>query len=402
MEFGEKAFYLDEFRARTLCLAVPLTDCERPGGFETLGKVVRELIGNATRVIVLLGVPPTRSGISTRMQQVRRRLGRVALSNGPLDRFSALRGRRDRDDLFLDLSGSPGGDDDRTALELVWRTLRTRPLVVGLVEALALVQLAQQLAGHLRVYKLVIIESHGGIASTSASQLPFMDDSTLTAVLRAGEAEWAGLAGRRSTLQAIQAALRGGVHSVNLCSLKGLPRELYTYEGAGTLFTLTDYCRVERLGIDDSEAVERLIVRGHREGYLKPRDHVETTRLLLNGFGATIGRNHFAGVCGLETAPYKEERAGEIVGLYTITRFKEEGVGVRLIARVLAEARELRLAYVFACAVNQRAQAFFSRQGFRVVAPRAVPAAKWIGYDRDRRSRVKIYRRDIEVVPDAR
>jgi amino-acid N-acetyltransferase len=185
------------------------------------------------------------------------------------------------------------------------------------------------------------------------------------------------------------------VHSVNLCSLDGLERELYTYEGSGTLFTLEDYCRIERLGIDDFEEVERLIARGQREGYLKSRTPAEMAHLLFNGYGATIGAHHLAGVCGLETGPYRQEKAGELVALYTITRFKGEGVGGRLVARVLADAREAGLSFVFACTTEPRAQAFFDRQGFRNVGPQDVPGAKWVGYDHARLARLKVYRFDL-------
>jgi hypothetical protein len=54
--FEEKDFYLDEFRARTLCFAAQLSDCEPLGGFETLGRVAHELMTNDTRVIILLGI----------------------------------------------------------------------------------------------------------------------------------------------------------------------------------------------------------------------------------------------------------------------------------------------------------------------------------------------------------
>ena len=138
-------------------------------------------------------------------------------------------------------------------------------------------------------------------------------------------------------------ASRLRVRTVNLCTLDGLARELYTYEGSGTLFTREDYCRVERLGVDDFEEVERLIARGQREGYLKPRSPAEIARILINGFGAEIGAHHFAGVCGLEVDDYVSDRVGEIVSLYTITRFKGEGVGARLVARALAEARALEI-----------------------------------------------------------
>lgn len=391
-EFSEKEFYLDEFHSHTLCVAAMLRDCDRPGGFESLGRVLRELIANETRVIVLLGVPAGRD-IAAEVRRVRRRLQRWVLAEESARRFPLVRGRRSAAESFVDLSGH--GTVLEPALETAWLTLRRRPLLVGLLEAGPLVERAQQLAGRLRVLKLVLAQPEGGIRAPDGSQLSFMDDALLTTMLQPGQAEWAGLAARRATLDAVRAALRAGVRSVNLCTLDGLARELYTYEGSGTLFTLEDYCRIERLGIDDFEAVERLIARGHREGYLKPRAPNEVARILLNGFGAQIGSHHFAGVCGLETAAFAPEPVGEIVGLYTITRFKGEGVGGRLVARALEDAAALGLRYVFACTLDPRAEQFFLRQGFRRVTPADVPPSKWIGYDQQRRSRLKVLRRDL-------
>src|SRR5204862_2332881 len=100
----------------------------------------------------------------------------------------------------------------------------------------------------------------------------------------------------------------------------------------------------------------------------------EIAGVLAVGFGATVCDRHLAGIAGLLTAPYAAERAGEIVGLYTITRLKGEGIGERLVSRLLAEAAKRGLAYVFACAVDERAMEFFSRRGFTRVAFGDVPA----------------------------
>src|SRR5262249_7205209 len=85
-------------------------------------------------------------------------------------------------------------------------------------------------------------------------------------------------------------------------------------------------------------------------------------------------------------------RAGEIAGLYTINRFKGEGLGDRLVARILQEASTLGLDYVFACTVDERAQQFFERQGFARVPQDAVPDSKWVGYDARRRQIVAAFR----------
>ena len=398
--FDEKHFYLEEFRAHTLCFAVSLSDGEQPGACDALGTVVRELVANQTRVVVLLGICESEESVASRLQRVRRRLQRLVLCEQTARWFPAQRGRRTLAPCFVDLTAdSQRPDPEDLRLETVWKVLRSWPLLVATAPASRLVDFAQRLAVRLRVHKLVFVESAGGISTAHSGHLSFMDEAMLTAVLHDGEAEWTGVEGRRQTLTAVQAALRGGVHAVNVCTLPGLARELYTYEGSGTLFTLADYCRVERLGVDEFEQVERLLERGQREGFLKLRSPAETARILLNGYGATIGANHLAGVCALETAAYRQERAGEIVALYTITRFKGEGVGVRLIERVLADARDLGLRYVFACAVDSRAQVFFLRRGFREVSFGQVPATKWIGYDETRRQRVKIYRRDLTAAP---
>ena len=190
------------------------------------------------------------------------------------------------------------------------------------------------------MHKLVLVEPAGGIASPTAATLSFMDEAMLTAVLQPGQAEWAGLATRRDTLDAVRAALRGGVHAVNLCTLDGLARELYTYEGSGTLFTREDYCRIERLGIDDFEEVERLIARGQREGYLKPRTPAEVARILHQRLRRRDRLAPFRRRVRPGGRAYRGERVGEIVGLYTITRFKGEGVGGRLVgARARGGAR---------------------------------------------------------------
>ena len=396
-EFGEKEFYLDEFHARTLCFAVALRDCERAGGFDSLGRVLRELIANETRVIVLLGVPDERHDVAAELARVRRRLQRLVLTEETARRFPAVRGRRSTADSFVDLSQPGDGSDDlAVSLTTSWLALRRQPMVVGLLEERRLIDLAQRVAGRLRVHKLVLVEAAGGVTSATGDPLSFMDETMLTAVLQPGQAEWAGLAGRRAVLEAVRAALRGGAHAVNLCTLDGLARELYTYEGSGTLFTREDYCRIERLGIDDFVEVERLIARGQREGYLKPRGPLEVARILINGFGAEIGSHHFAGVCGLEVDAYRADRVAEIVGLYTITRFKGEGVGGRLVTRALAEARALGLHYVFACTVDERVQAFFERQGFVRVTADDVPAAKWVDYEHHRRARLRVLRYDLE------
>jgi amino-acid N-acetyltransferase len=91
------------------------------------------------------------------------------------------------------------------------------------------------------------------------------------------------------------------------------------------------------------------------------------------------------------------DRAGEVAGLYTITRFKGEGLGARLVDRVLTEAAAGGLDYVFACALERRARRFFQQMGFTRVRAEDVPPAKWLGYDKRRRARLAVFKRTIAL-----
>jgi N-acetylglutamate synthase-like GNAT family acetyltransferase len=141
-------------------------------------------------------------------------------------------------------------------------------------------------------------------------------------------------------------------------------------------------------------AAERLLAQGRREGALKHRSPAEVAAVLASGFGALVSGRHLAGVAALLTQPYTADHCGEVAGLYTITRFKGEGLGARLVDRILAEAAASGLEYVFACALR-RARRFFQQMGFVRVKAEDVPAAKWLHYDRRRRARLAVFRRQI-------
>jgi N-acetylglutamate synthase-like GNAT family acetyltransferase len=375
--FTEKEFYLDEFRGRTLLFAVHHDG--PPEDLAEVGEVARDLTANDARALVLLG-------------------GAAAADPAALAAVARPLGRAPRA-LAIPAETVDRPEVDRALLRGLWRVVRAQPLFVGLCAGSAperLAAFAGRLAARLRVHKLVIADPGGGVRGAGAPRpLSFMDEAMVEQLLHAGEAEWVGLGSRRALLVAIRRALLAGVGSVNLCTLDGLARELFTYEGSGTLFTREDYCKVEPLGLDDFHEVEKLLERGQREGYLKPRDAEETAQILLAGFGATIGRHHLAGVCALDTERYAGARAGEIVGLYTMTRFKGEGVGIKLIDRMKAEGRARGLAYLFACTTDERVRQFFERQGFRRVPQDAVPPAKWEAYDAARRGAIAVYRFDL-------
>ena len=117
-----------------------------------------------------------------------------------------------RRESFVDSSGAATEGDGVAVAHRAWLTLRKRPLLVGLLEDRRLIDVAQQLAGRLRVHKLVLVAARGRHrARRRARRCRSWTTAMLTAVLQPGQAEWAGLAARRDTLDAVRAALRAGV-----------------------------------------------------------------------------------------------------------------------------------------------------------------------------------------------
>ena len=402
--FAEKDFYLEEFRGKSFFFILQAGALKSRAEVETLAAVCQDLVTNETRVVFLietadcadliqeqgLGEQYLIDMLSTRIAKT------VHLSHIPQLQPVIL----------------PATGEDNLLLEQLWAVLRTTPVCIGLWPARigqadrlgqlrpnpALLSCTQRLAVRLKVHKLVILDAAGGLTA-GERRLSFMHGAVLNELLREGEAEWTGWGIRRPLLGAIRAALEGGVASVSLCTSSGLARELFTYAGCGTLFTLTDYCRVEPLGLDDFYDAERLIQDGEQEGYLKPRTPQETSQLLLHGYGAWLGvaAGELAGFCAL--LPYLDDKAGdkagEIVGLYTITRFQGEGIGGRLVSRMIHEAKMAGLHYIFACTFQEGAQRLFERYGFQQIAPEAVPGAKWQDYDPARKEQIAVYRQDL-------
>ena len=384
--FAEKRFYLDEFHERTLFFALAPGSTD-PTGLESFLSIARELLREDARVVVMV----EDAEVARRLEQRFRRLAAASFSE-PL--FAADADPNRRRTIVVEIEDP--AEPDLNVLLRLWSLLRGGPIAVLRMPRGSWVEMATtavRVATRLKVHKLVLVDPEGGVGPGQA--MSFLDESVLETLLAEGEAEWAGLGHRRPLIDAIRAGLLGGIPSINLCTLEGLDRELYTYEGSGTLFTLADYCRVDRVGIDDFREVESLLERGQREGFLKIRSREEIGQILFTGFGATIGSGHLAGVGSLLCEPYVEDRVGEIVALYTINRFAGEGVGAKLLGRILEEANARALASVFACTTETRAGQFFARHGFRSVGPDEVPAAKWHGYEAERRNRLLIYKLDL-------
>jgi N-acetylglutamate synthase-like GNAT family acetyltransferase len=388
--FGEKDFYLEELRGRSVLVALAPRVVAEHAPLDALAATVVELMRNETRVLVWW--PAGRPGTERRLL--------AALDRNRRPRRTS--GRRREASRVLAIRLGRGSWDGEGLRAQLWHRLRRGRLCILSVTghvAVSYPEHAASVAVELRIPKIVLVEPDGGLVA-SGSRLSFVDGHVLDTLVGQREADWMGLGERRRLLVAVDRALGDGVESVNLCTPTGVGEELFTYTGSGTLFTVDDYCQVRPLALDEFAQAERLLERGQREGMLKVRTPEEIAGVLATAYGATICARHLAGVAALQTAAYADERAGEITGLYTITRFKGEGLGERLVATLLEEAARRDLDYVFACTVDPRAAQFFERIGFVRVAHARVPAAKWIEYDAKRRRKVVTFRHDLRTHPE--
>jgi amino-acid N-acetyltransferase len=343
--FSEKGFYLDEFHGRTLGFAISAVDLQLPAA---LLAVLAELAANDTRAVVF----------STDAALLRRALHCTVV---PVD--------------------------DARLPAAVWRALADASwagVAVGRGEGFAAAAL--RVAIRLGLSKLVWIDPEGGLRRSDGMRDSFVELDALRALVRAAEAgERIGL------LREIEAALDAGIAALNLCTLDGLADELFSYAGSGTLFSRKRYVEVRPLGLDDFDPANDLIARGVAEGYLAPRTPEDVEAVLVNGFGAFVEGVHLAGIGAL----LAQGDGGEIVSVYTLTRYLGGGIGGHLIRFAVERAAEAGMHFVIACTTSERVVAFFEANGFRAVAPDEIPEAKWKGYDLERRERLRCLRREL-------
>ncbi|MCP5069069.1 MAG: GNAT family N-acetyltransferase [bacterium] len=346
--FSERAFYQREFRGRTLALAAPRSeDLRHPGVAEALAILEQ----GGSRVVL---VAPDREVLDEHTQRRTWPIGQERLEG------------------------------------VLWRELRTAARVGVQVGAGDFAAELRGLAAGLRFFKVVRLDPQGGLQTLEEGRHSFVHLEELRAWLAGGGPAAAG-ADRTALWQEIAALLGAGLPAVNVCAAAGLTEELFTYSGAGTLFTSERYVGVRALTIDDYAAAADLVARGMQEGYLAPRSEAEIDRILVSGFGAFVEDHHLAGMGAL----LHWDDQGEISALYTLTRFLGEGVGQHLVAHAVERAAALGLRGIFACTTSERVAAFFERQGFSQVPTDRLPEAKWKSYDPARRGKLCCLRRDV-------
>jgi amino-acid N-acetyltransferase len=356
--FSERAFYLAEFRGRSIGIA---WSADEPFDAEPLASVIDELVANQIRVIVL---SPQAA---------------VLEAGGEVPAVPV---------------------DAPDFAPRLWSRLRRDGRAGLLVSSDAFEKDCERAALRLRLAKLVWIQSvppvTRALEGSAGPRVSMVDLAHLGPLLGDAPPETTfGLEARRDAqalLGSIRRMIEGGVPALNVCAGKELAQELFTYAGAGIFFTRDRYAEVRSLGLDEFDAASDLIARGEADGFLVPRDEASRDAILANGVGVFIEGRYLAGIGAI--LPHPAEKAAEIASLYALTRYAGEGAGSQIVRFAIERAREESLAYLFSCTTSERVQGFFERHGFRVVPHGEVPAAKWVGYDAQRRQRVRCLRFD--------
>ncbi|MBF0190680.1 MAG: GNAT family N-acetyltransferase [Magnetococcales bacterium] len=362
-EFSEKDFFLKAFRGLTLTLALSGESDLNPVTLNALAGVVRDLLDHQVKVLILAQrVEPVREFLDALTRRLSGAGERLTLEPQETETIPPALWRRSAPLITLEIPEEP---------------------VAGYFERVA------RLGACLRLPRVLVIHRDGGEGwlDGQGERLSFVNPARLKRFFTE-EPSPCGPPARVQLQRTILDLLSGGVGAVSLCRLLDLENELFSYEGQGVFFSRRHYCQVRPLNLDDYPQAAAVIRRGEQEGFLLPRGDADLTAILVQGYGAFISEQHLSGVCGLVTVPYRRVNAGEITALYALTRFQGEGVGGRLVARLIQEARRQRLATLFACVGDPRAVVFFQHHGFRRVAPEALPEEKWHGYDPARKARI--------------
>jgi amino-acid N-acetyltransferase len=346
--FSERDFYLREFRGRTLAIVLPQVRFA-----SAVAPVLLDLVAGDSRVVLIAREPRVLEGLGVRKVL----------------------------------------DESHPRLEAaVWRELRASMRAGVAVPGTSFSARCREVAWRLGVFKLVWLDPGGGLRAKGGERLSFVHREELRELL-ADPAARLESTERLALWREVAALLDADVPAVNVCAPEAMAEELFTWAGSGTLFTRERYVTVQDLSVDDFDAAFELIRRGTEEGFLASRSEAEVDEVLATGFGAFVEGRHLAGIGALVPSP--DRASAEIASLYTLTRFLGEGVGFSLVAHALEESARRGYRFVFSCTTSERVGAFFERNGFRAVAPDELPAAKWEGYDPERRARVRCYRRDL-------
>jgi amino-acid N-acetyltransferase len=185
-------------------------------------------------------------------------------------------------------------------------------------------------------------------------------------------------------------ALRGGVPRVHIIDgqvEEGLLGEVFSNEGTGTLVHLNEYQAIRRALKKDTRGIFALTRGAVENDELLPRTLGEIERTLGDFYVFDVDGS-LAGCIALHQFP--DLGKAEMACVCVSSKFENQGIGLRLMNFLEAQARQLGIKELF-CLSTQAINYFLQKGGFRLGDPDDLPPARRQRYDASgRKSKVLI------------
>jgi amino-acid N-acetyltransferase len=246
---------------------------------------------------------------------------------------------------------------------------------------------AVEVARALRAVKLIYLTTAEGIyqGPELLRQLTVEEAEVIFKKHRA-EAPPSGL----SKLEHAIRAARGGVPRVHIIDGRveeGLLAEVFSNEGIGTLVHANEYRAIRRAQKKDTRAIYGLIQAGIESDELVRRTLKEIERQVEDFFVFEVDCSPAACVA---LHYYPDENKAELACMCVDARYENQGIGVKLMQFVEAQARAADIAELF-CLSTQAFNYFVQKGGFKLGKPEDLPPGRRERYEQSgRRSQVLV------------
>jgi amino-acid N-acetyltransferase len=239
----------------------------------------------------------------------------------------------------------------------------------------------------LRAVKLIYLNTEGGVRDAKGV-IRQMTVQEADAVLKKSRGDLSP-----ETLTKLAYAVRAAkegvdrVHIIDGREQEGLLGEVFSNEGIGTLVHANEYQAIRAAQKKDVRAVFGLIQRGVENDELVKRTRTELEKIIGDYFVFEVDRNPVA--CAALHV-YQEQNMAEVASVFVDDRYKNQGIGVKLIHFAEGEARRRGIARLF-CLSTQAVNYFVSKGGYKLGTPDDLPPARREKYDQHKReSRVLV------------
>ena len=178
-------------------------------------------------------------------------------------------------------------------------------------------------------------------------------------------------------------------HILNGAEDGAIPEEIFSDTGSGTMIFKSDYSKFRAMSAADVPAVISLMHPFVKSGRLLPRTEDDVKREIEH---FTVYEIDGAIRACAALKPYPDFACAEIAAVAVDDSCANSGVGPELLRRLIAEAKQKGLAFVFA--LTTQAADWFERFGFVPADKSAVPPERAARMAPERGSRVLLLRLD--------